>query len=168
LGAPLVNSYGSTETCGAITMSRPGSPRPPGTCGTVVPGAELRLADPRTGLGTRAGDEGEVLVKSPGLMLGYHGRPEETAAALRDGWYRTGDLARRDAEGHLTITGRVKELIIRAGENIQPGEIEDVLRQVPGIVDVAVTGRSDEALGEVPVAYVVPAAEGWSPAEALA
>lgn len=168
LGAPLVNSYGSTETCGAITMSRPDSPRPPGTCGTAVPGSRLRLVDPRTGLDVRAGDEGEVLVRSPGLLLGYHGRPEETAAALRDGWYRTGDLARRDTEGRLTITGRVKELIIRAGENIQPGEIENVLRSVPGIEDAAVTGRPDEALGEVPVAYVVPAAEGWSPVEALA
>nr|QAT18854.1 VemG [Streptomyces sp.] len=167
LGAPLVNSYGSTETCGAITMSRPASLRPPGTCGTAVPGAELRLVDPRTGLDVRSGDEGEVLVKSPGLLLGYHGRPDETAAALRDGWYHTGDLARRDAEGNVTITGRVKELIIRAGENIQPGEIEDVLRSVPGIEDAAVTGRPDEALGEVPVAYVVPASEDWSPAEAL-
>ncbi|MGW0555834.1 beta-ketoacyl synthase N-terminal-like domain-containing protein [Streptomyces sp. NPDC002926] len=168
LGAPLVNSYGSTETCGAITLSRPDSVRPPGTVGTAVPGSELRLVDPRTGLDVRTGDEGEVFVRSPGLLLRYHDRPEETAAALRDGWYRTGDLARRDAEGRLTITGRVKELIIRAGENIQPGEIEDVLRTVPGIEDAAVTGRPDEALGEVPVAYVVPAAEGWSPAEALA
>ncbi|MGW2086515.1 beta-ketoacyl synthase N-terminal-like domain-containing protein [Streptomyces sp. NPDC001880] len=168
LGAPLVNSYGSTETCGAITMSRPESPRPPGTCGTAVPGSELRLVDPRTGLDVRTGDEGEVFVKSPSLLLGYHGRPDETAAALRDGWYHTGDLARRDADGRLTITGRVKELIIRAGENIQPGEIEDVLRSVPGIEDAAVTGRPDEALGEVPVAYVVPASEKWSPAEALA
>ncbi|GLX40379.1 hypothetical protein Sros01_64520 [Streptomyces roseochromogenus] len=168
LGAPLVNSYGATETCGAITMSRPDSPRPPGTCGTAVPGCELRLVDPRTGLDVRTGDEGEVLVKSPSLLLGYHGRPDETAAALRDGWYHTGDLARRDAEGRLTITGRVKELIIRAGENIQPGEIEDVLRSVPGIEDAAVTGRPDEVLGEVPVAYVVPASDGWSPAAALA
>ncbi|SPE99909.1 type I polyketide synthase [Streptomyces sp. MA5143a] len=168
LGAPLVNSYGSTETCGAITMSRPDSPRPPGTCGTAVPGSELRLIDPRTGLDVPTGDEGDVLVKSPSLLLGYHGRPEETAAALRDGWYHTGDLARMDAAGRLTITGRVKELIIRAGENIQPGEIEEALRSVPGIDDVAVTGRPDEALGEVPVAYVVPGSEGWSPAEALA
>ncbi|MDX3525596.1 AMP-binding protein [Streptomyces sp. ID05-39B] len=168
LGAPLVNTYGSTETCGAITIGHPDSPRPPGTCGTVVPGGELRLVDPRTGLDVRAGDEGEVFVRSPSLFLRYHGRPEETGAALRDGWYRTGDLARRDAEGHLTITGRVKELIIRAGENIQPGEIEDVLRGVPGIEDAAVTGRPDEKLGEVPVGYVVPAAEGWSPTEALA
>ncbi|USQ85716.1 AMP-binding protein [Streptomyces phaeoluteigriseus] len=167
LAAPLVNTYGSTETCGAITISRPDSPRPSGTCGTVVPGGELRLVDPRTGLDVRSGDEGEVFVRSPSLLLRYHGRPEETEAALRDGWYRTGDLARRDAEGHLTITGRVKELIIRAGENIQPGEIEDVLRGVPGIEDAAVTGRPDEALGEVPVGYVVPAAEGWSPVEAL-
>ncbi|MFC9388788.1 beta-ketoacyl synthase N-terminal-like domain-containing protein [Streptomyces venezuelae] len=168
LGAPLVNSYGATETCGAITLSRPDSERPPGTVGTAVPGSELRLVDPRTGRDARTGDEGEVLVRSPGLLLRYHDRPEETAAALRDGWYRTGDLARRDAAGRLTITGRVKELVIRAGENIQPGEIEDVLRTVPGIADAAVTGRPDEALGEVPVAYVVPAAGGWSPAEALA
>ncbi|WP_432752474.1 beta-ketoacyl synthase N-terminal-like domain-containing protein [Streptomyces sp. JL2001] len=168
LGAPLVNSYGSTETCGAITMSRPDSPRVPGTCGTVVPGAELRLVAPRTGREVAPGEEGEVLVKSPGLLLGYHGRPEETAAALRDGWYRTGDLATRDEEGRLAVTGRVKELIIRAGENIQPGEIEAVLRTVPGVRDVAVTGRPDEALGEVPVAYVVPGPEGWSPAAAIA
>ncbi|MGQ4488514.1 beta-ketoacyl synthase N-terminal-like domain-containing protein [Streptomyces sp. SAS_281] len=168
LGAPLVNSYGATETCGAITLSRPGSPRPPGSCGTPVPGTTLRLADPRTGLDVRPGDEGEVLVRSPSLLLGYHGRPEETAAALRDGWYHTGDLARIDAAGSVTITGRVKELVIRAGENIHPGEIEEVLRSVPGIEDAAVTGRPDEELGEVPVAYVVPAPGSWSPAEALA
>ncbi|WP_327373273.1 AMP-binding protein [Streptomyces sp. NBC_01216] len=168
LGAPLVNSYGSTETCGAITMSRPDEVRVPGTVGTVVPGARLRLVDPRTGRDVPPGEEGEVLVDSPGLMAGYHGRPEETAAALRDGWYRTGDLARRDDEGRLAVTGRVKELIIRAGENIQPGEIEAVLRTVPGVRDVAVTGRPDEALGEVPVAYIVAEPEGWSPAAALA
>ncbi|MGC4950353.1 beta-ketoacyl synthase N-terminal-like domain-containing protein [Streptomyces sp. DT224] len=168
LGAPLVNSYGATETCGAITLSRPGSPRPPGSCGTAVPGTTLRLVDPRTGLDVRTGDEGEVLVRSPGLLLRYHGRPEETAAALRDGWYRTGDLARIDAAGCVTLTGRVKELIIRAGENILPGEIEEVLRSVPGIEDAAVTGRPDEVLGEVPVAYVVPESGTWSPAEALA
>ncbi|MGW7463568.1 beta-ketoacyl synthase N-terminal-like domain-containing protein [Streptomyces xantholiticus] len=168
LGAPIVNSYGSTETCGAITMSRPEAPRPPGTCGSAVPGTELRLADPRTGRTVQAGEEGEVLVRSPSLMTGYHNRPEETAAALHDGWYRTGDLARRDHDGLLTITGRVKELVIRAGENIHPGEIEAVLRSVPGIEDAAVTGRPDEELGEVPVAYVVPDTEDWSPAAALA
>ncbi|MEV6834739.1 beta-ketoacyl synthase N-terminal-like domain-containing protein [Streptomyces sp. NPDC051133] len=168
LGTPLVDSYGSTETCGAITISRPDAPRPPGTCGTPVPGIELRLTDPRTGRDAAAGEEGEVLVKSPALMLGYHGLPEVTAEALRDGWYRTGDLARRDAEGRLAITGRVKELIIRAGENIHPGEIEAVLREVPGIRDAAATGRPDPVAGEVPVAYVVPETDGWSPAEALA
>ncbi|MFI9804322.1 beta-ketoacyl synthase N-terminal-like domain-containing protein [Streptomyces sp. NPDC052301] len=168
LGTPLVDSYGSTETCGAITISRPDAPRPPGTCGTPVPGIELRLADPRTGRDVAAGEEGEVLVKSPALMLGYHNLPDVTAQVLRDGWYRTGDLARRDAEGRLAITGRVKELIIRAGENIHPGEIEAVLREVPGVRDAAAAGRPDPVAGEVPVAYVVPEADGWSPAEALA
>ncbi|MEU8180227.1 SDR family NAD(P)-dependent oxidoreductase, partial [Micromonospora sp. NPDC049047] len=167
-GVPVVDTYGSTETCGAITMSHPDATLAAGTCGTAVPGVTVRLADPRTGRDVPDGDEGEVLVAGPALMLGYHGRPRETEQALRDGWYHTGDLARRDAEGRLTITGRLKELIIRAGENIHPGEIEAVLRTVAGVADVAVAGRPHDVLGEVPVAYVVPAAEGWSPAAAVA
>src|SRR5439155_177155 len=78
-----------------------------------------------------------------------------TAKALRDGWYRTGDLAQRDAAGYFTIRGRITDLIIRRGENVHPEEIEAVLRGIPGVAAVGVAGRSDEVLGEVPVAYVV-------------
>ncbi|MFI7504828.1 SDR family NAD(P)-dependent oxidoreductase [Streptomyces sp. NPDC049687] len=159
-GVPLVDSYGSTETSGAITMTPPAlaAGSPPGSCGLPVPGLSLRLIDPDSGRDiTAPGAEGEVWVSAPNVMTGYHNRPEDTERALRDGWYRTGDLARRDDHGFLTITGRLKELIIRGGENIHPGEIEKVLLEAADIADAAVTGRQDDLLGEIPVAYVVPA-----------
>ncbi|MFI2606468.1 SDR family NAD(P)-dependent oxidoreductase, partial [Kitasatospora sp. NPDC018616] len=159
-GIPLLNSYGSTETCGAIATEAPGAERVTGSCGLPVPGLEVRVVDPETGIDTAPGAEGEVWVRGPSLMQGYHNRPEATAEALRDGWYRTGDLALRAPGGQLTISGRRKELIIRGGENIHPGEIEDVVRSVPGVLDVAVAGRPHEVLGEVPVAFVVAAPEG--------
>ncbi|WP_236005598.1 type I polyketide synthase, partial [Amycolatopsis pittospori] len=159
-GVRLVDSYGSTETCGAITMSRPSGALVPGSCGSPVPGLKVRVTDQETGAEVERGGEGEVWVKGPNLMVGYHDQPEATAAALREGWYRTGDLARQDELGYLTITGRIKELIIRGGENIHPAEVEDVIRAVPGVVDVGVAGLPDEALGEVPVAYVVPETAG--------
>ncbi|MFF5173647.1 SDR family NAD(P)-dependent oxidoreductase [Micromonospora sp. NPDC000089] len=166
--APLLDAYGSTETCGSIAVTRPDEPRVEGSCGRAVDGVQVRLVSPDTGRDVPTGDEGEVWVRGPSVMLGYHGLPEATAAALRDGWYRTGDLARRDAAGNLFVTGRHRELIIRGGEKVHPTEVEDVLRAVPGIADVAVTGRPHEVLGEVPVAYVVPGPDGFAPAAAYA
>ncbi|MFB9838458.1 class I adenylate-forming enzyme family protein, partial [Actinoallomurus acaciae] len=165
-GAPLLDAYGSTETCGSITINWPTGARVEGSCGLPVPGLGVRLVDPETGTDVDAGEEGEVWVRGPSVMTGYHNQPEATAEAFRDGWYRTGDLARRDAAGYFTITGRIKELIIRGGENIHPGEVEEVLRAQPGVADVAVAGRPHEVLGEVPVAFVVPGPEGLDP-EAL-
>ncbi|AXB42461.1 class I adenylate-forming enzyme family protein [Amycolatopsis albispora] len=155
-GVRLVDSYGSTETCGAITMSRPSGAQVPGSCGQPVPGLKVRLVDQRTGEDVEVGAEGEVWVRGPNVMLGYHNQPEATATALDGGWYRTGDLARRDELGYLTITGRIKELIVRGGENIHPAEVEAVVRAVDGVADVAVAGKPHEVLGEVPVAFVVP------------
>ncbi|WP_165495466.1 class I adenylate-forming enzyme family protein, partial [Actinomadura roseirufa] len=165
-GAPLLDAYGSTETCGSITINWPTGARVEGSCGLPVPGLGVRLVDPETGTDVGAGAEGEVWVRGPSVMTGYHNQPEATAEAFRDGWYRTGDLARRDAAGYFTITGRIKELIIRGGENIHPGEVEEVLRGRRGVADVAVAGRPHEVLGEVPVAFVVPGPEGLDP-EAL-
>ena len=128
----------------------------------------MRLVDPGTGLDVATGEEGEVWVRGPNLMVGYHNQPEATAEALRDGWYHTGDLARRDAAGYLTVTGRIKELIIRNGENVHPGEIEDVLRQVPGVADAAVVGSQHDVLGEVPVAFIVPGPGGFDPEQLFA
>ncbi|MCK9931098.1 AMP-binding protein, partial [Frankia sp. Mgl5] len=161
--APLLDAYGSTETCGSITINWPTGARVEGSCGLPVPGLEVRLVNTETGTDVEPGTEGEVWVRGPSVMLGYHNQPEMTAAALQAGWYHTGDLARRDDAGYFTVTGRIKDLIIRGGENIHPGEIEEVLRDQPGIADVAVTGRPHEVLGEVPVAFLVPGPEGVDP-----
>ncbi|WP_309235336.1 class I adenylate-forming enzyme family protein, partial [Streptomyces sp. TRM64462] len=162
-GAPLLDAYGSTETCGSITVNWPTGARVEGSCGLPVPGLNVRLVDPETGAEVGTDEEGEVWVSGPNVMLGYHNKPEETAAALRDGWYRTGDLARRDGAGYFTVTGRIKEIIIRGGENIHPGEVEQVLRQVPGVADCAVVGKPHDVLGEVPVAFLVAGPEGLDP-----
>ncbi|OLM14049.1 Malonyl CoA-acyl carrier protein transacylase [Pseudonocardia sp. Ae505_Ps2] len=159
-GVPLLDAYGSTETCGSIAMVRPDGPRVDGSCGQPVPGLEVRLVDTTTGADTATGAEGEVWVRGPSVAVGYHRRPEETAAAFGGGWYRTGDLATQDGAGFLTVTGRIKELIIRGGENIHPVEVETVLRRGAGVRDVAVGGRPHPVLGEVPVAYVVPGPDG--------
>ncbi|MFY1679863.1 type I polyketide synthase [Streptomyces sp. WMMC905] len=162
-GIPLLDGYGSTETCGLITVNWPHGTRVPGSCGLPVPGVTVRLVDPDTAEDVAQGAEGEVWVRGPNLMLGYHKQPEATAQAMPGGWYRTGDLARRDAFGYLTITGRVKELIIRGSENIHPGEVEQVLLKVPGVFDAAVVGTPHDVLGEVPIAFVVPAKDGFDP-----
>ncbi|OPF80931.1 hypothetical protein VT50_0210260 [Streptomyces antioxidans] len=156
-GTALLDTYGSTETSGAITASRPGGPKVPGSCGTAVPGLSVRLADPETGLAVPDGTEGEVWVRGPNVMSGYHNAPEATTAVLRDGWYHTGDLAVRDGDGHFSIRGRHKELIIRGGENIHPAEVESLITTVDGIADAAVAGVPHDVLGEVPAAFVVPA-----------
>ena len=159
-GVALLDGYGSAETGGVITTNLPEGPHVPGSCGVPLPGLTLRLTDARTGEEVERGAEGEIRVSGPGLMLGYHGRPEETAAVLSEGWYRTGDLGRQDADGHLTVTGRLTELIIRGGEHLHPREVEQALVQAPGVADAAVTGAPHEALGEMPVAYVVPESGG--------
>ncbi|MFH7596869.1 SDR family NAD(P)-dependent oxidoreductase [Streptomyces racemochromogenes] len=167
-GVPLVDAYGSTETCGAITMNPPDGARVEGSCGLPAPGVDVRIVHPTTGRDVPAGEEGEVWVSGPNVMVGYHNDPEATAAALQDGWFRTGDLARRDEAGYFTICGRIKELVIRGGENIHPEEVEAVLRTVDGVTDAAVAGLPHETLGEVPVAYVVPGASGFDAAALIA
>ncbi|MFG1606398.1 SDR family NAD(P)-dependent oxidoreductase [Actinoplanes sp. NPDC049265] len=155
-GVPLLDTYGCTETTGSLTVNAISGPRVPGSCGLAVPGLTLRFVDPVTGADVADGDEGELWARGPSLMIGYHGQPDATRQVLTDGWYRTGDLARRSETGHVTITGRIKELIIRGGENIHPHEIESVALDVPGVRDAAAAGRSHPVLGEIPVLYVVP------------
>ncbi|GAA2529808.1 hypothetical protein GCM10010201_31340 [Pilimelia columellifera subsp. columellifera] len=159
-GVPLVDAYGSTETCGAITINSPESAGPDGSCGRPVPGVNVLIVDRATGAETDPGEEGEVWVRSPSVMAGYHNDPGATAAALRDGWFRTGDLARRDAAGYVTICGRLKDLVIRGGENIHPEAIEPVLRDARGVADAGVGGIYHDVLGEVHVAYVRPCPDG--------
>ncbi|MEU9918896.1 beta-ketoacyl synthase N-terminal-like domain-containing protein, partial [Streptomyces sp. NPDC051001] len=166
-GIPLVDAYGSTETCGAITINPPGGHVVEGSCGLPVPGVGVRIVDPRTGQDVPAGHEGEVWVSGPNVMVGYHNNPQATAEALQNGWFHTGDLARRDEAGYFTICGRLKDVIIRGGENIHPDEIEAALRVAGGVADVAVAGMPHDALGEVPVAWVVPGPAGVNLARLL-
>ncbi|MBU2663850.1 SDR family NAD(P)-dependent oxidoreductase [Actinoplanes bogorensis] len=167
-GVPLIDGYGSTETCGLMAVNWPTGARVDGSCGLPVPGLGLRVVDPETGLDVPAGTEGEVWVRGPSLMLGYHNQPEATAEATAGGWYHTGDLARGNEFGYLTITGRSRELIIRSGENMHPAEIEEVLLSVPGVADAAVVGRPHDVLGEVPIAFVVPGPSGFDAEELFA
>jgi acyl-CoA synthetase (AMP-forming)/AMP-acid ligase II len=154
-GVKLIDGYGITETSTFVTLNWMTGTRVMGSCGLPIPGLAVRIVSPATGDDVAFGEEGELIVRGPNLMSGYHNKPEETAHALRKGWYYTGDLARSDANGFLTITGRLKELIIRGGQNIAPGEIEEVVNTMEQIVDSAVVGIPHEHLGEVPAIFVV-------------
>ena len=155
-GVKLLDGYGITETCTMVTSNWQTGSRVLGSCGLPIPGVLTRIVDPATGKDVQMGAEGELIVSGPLLMLGYHNKPAETAQAIREGWYHTGDLAKADANGYITITGRLKELIIRGGQNIAPAEIEEVVIAFAGVLDCAALGVAHEHLGEVPVVFVVP------------
>lgn len=153
-GVPLLDGYGITETSTMVTLNWPGPSRVPGSCGLPVPGLAVRLVDAQ-GDDVPVGAEGELIVRGPNVMQGYLNKPSETADALRGGWYHTGDLARSDANGYLTITGRLKELIIRGGQNIAPAEIEEAVLAHPAVLDCAAFGVAHVHLGEIPIVCVV-------------
>ena len=166
-GVPLLDGYGITETSTMVTMNWPSGARVLGSCGFPVPGLSVRIIDPASGRDVERGTEGELIVRGPNVMPGYHNKPEETERALRDGWYHTGDLARSDENGFLTITGRLKELIIRGGQNIAPAEIEEVVNTFEAVLDCAVVGVPHAHLGEVPALFVVARAGRAIEADAL-
>jgi long-chain acyl-CoA synthetase len=151
----LLDGYGITETSTMVTMNWLHGARPMGSCGLPVPGLAVRIVDPSSLEDVPFGEEGELIVRGPNLMQGYHNKPAETASALRKGWYHTGDLAKSDPSGYLTITGRIKELIIRGGQNIAPAEIEEIVVKHPQVRECAVVGVKHATLGEVPYLFVV-------------
>jgi rifamycin polyketide synthase module 1/2/3 len=152
---PVLDGYGITETSTMVTMNWPDGTRVMGSCGLPVPGTAVRIVDPATGRDVDSEHDGELWVRGPQVMLGYHENRPATREALAGGWYHTGDLAHTDHNGYITITGRIKELIIRGGENIYPAEVEAALAGSHQVLDVAVAGQPDEELGETVVAYVV-------------
>lgn len=154
-GVKLLDGYGITETSTMVTMNWIEGGRSMGSCGLPVPGLSVRLIQPSTGLDVETGEEGELIVRGPNVMRGYHNKPQETAQALKNGWYYTGDLAKSDPSGFLTITGRLKELVIRGGQNIAPAEVEEAVCAHETVLDCAVVGAPHAHLGEVPVAFVV-------------
>ena len=152
-GFPLVEGYGLSEGTCASTINPFNGTRKAGTVGLPFIGQRIAIADAR-GQHLPPGETGEVLVQGPNVMRGYLGKPEETARTIVDGWLHTGDLGRIDADGYLSIVGRIKEMIIRGGENIYPKEIEDALSAFPGVLEAAVIGAPHETLGEIVIAYV--------------
>jgi long-chain acyl-CoA synthetase len=152
-GVPLYEGYGLTETIGPIAFNSPGHLKP-GSVGRLIPGASARIVSD-DGQPQGAGQEGEVWLRGPMIMKGYHNLPNETAQVLTaDGHFKTGDIGRLDPDGYLYITGRKKELIISAGEKIVPREVEEVLARHPAVAEAAVVGKQDASRGEVPVAFV--------------
>ena len=122
--------------------------------GKAIPGYELRVVDAR-GHDLPAGEVGEVLARGKRIMKGYWNNPEATKKAIRDGWLHTGDLVSMDEDGYLYLGGRTKDMINRAGENIYPIEIEEILHSHPRVVESAVIGVPDEYWGEIVKAVIV-------------
>ena len=151
-GRPLVVSYGLSEATCTSTMNPPHAHRV-GSVGTVLDGQEVKLFAPETTREAAEGSEGEICIAGPSLMLGYLGA--EDRSPIRDGWLRTGDLGRFDDVGYLSITGRIKDVIIRGGENLSPQLIESVLLRHASVGQCCVVGQPDPDLGEVPIAFVV-------------
>ncbi len=157
-------AYGQTESSPVITQTRTDDPieRRVETVGKKHPIVEVKIVDPATGEGVPVGEQGELCTRGYLVMKGYYNMPEATAKAIdSEGWLHTGDLATIDEEGYVKITGRLKDMIIRGGENIYPREIEEFLYTNPSIVDVQVIGVPDEKYGEK-VAACVQIKEGES------
>ena len=154
-GTPVLQVYGSTETCPVAVYTRlSGDWRRPGSTGLPGLACEARVVE-EDGNEAPAGTAGEVVVRGPNVLTQYWNNPKATAEALREVWYYSGDIGVRDADGHFFIHDRKKNLIISGGENIYPAEVERVLGQHPAVADAAVVGRTDPKWQEVPVAYVV-------------
>ena len=152
-GFEMVEGYGLTEGTCASACNPVDGVRKLGTVGPALPGQQIRVVD-EDGHPVPNGQRGEVLIAGPTVMRGYLGRPEATAETIVDGWLRTGDVGVLDDDGYLRIVDRVKDMIIRGGENLYPKEIESVLTTVDGVLEAAVVGQHDPLFGEVPVAFV--------------
>ncbi|TWF78252.1 long-chain acyl-CoA synthetase [Pseudonocardia hierapolitana] len=167
----ISEGYGLTE----VTMVATQGPlarsavRKPGTVGPPVFDTEIRIVGPAaTGLEPLPpGEPGEVCIRGPQVMVGYKDRPEETAAALVDGWLRTGDIGTLDEDGYLSIVDRKKDMLLYKGYNVYPRELEELLHARPGVVGAAVVGRPDPLAGELPVAFVVAPGLGAPEGDAL-
>ncbi len=153
-GIPLVEGYGLSECTVAATINPPFGVRKPGTVGRSLPGVHVAINGPQ-GITTDVGVSGEVVVRGDTVMRGYLGLPDISATTLRDGWLHTGDIGVLDGDGYLSLVDRMKDMIIRGGENISPTEVESTLQTHPDVLEVAVVGRPDPVYGEVPVAHVV-------------
>jgi long-chain acyl-CoA synthetase len=153
-GVRILRGYGMSELFRPISYLAADPEERPDAVGRAVPGVALRVVDDAGGaLGP--GELGELWIRTPAAMDGYLASPDETAAVLADGWFRTGDLARIDADGFVTIAGRKRERILRAGYSVFPAEVEAALLTHPAVAEAAVSGIPDAVLGEEVAAWVV-------------
>jgi long-chain acyl-CoA synthetase len=146
-GCPILEGYGLSETSPVASFNHPDRERKAGSIGTPIAGVEMRAVDD-SGADVPQGEVGEIAIRGHNVMKGYWRKPEETAAAIPDGWFRTGDLARIDEDGYFFIVDRKKEMIIRGGYNVYPREIEEALHEHPAVAEVAVVGIPHDSLGE--------------------
>lgn len=152
-GIEIAQGYGLTETSPVVTLGR-GAPIRPTSVGKVLPGVEVALVD-RSGTPVDIGDEGEIVVRSPGVFVGYLDDEATTDEVLSDdGWLWTGDVGIFDEDGYLYLVDRIKDIVIVSGFNVYPAEVENVLMQHPKVTAVIVTGAADEFTGETVVAHV--------------
>ncbi len=154
--AELFVMYGQTEATARLAWLPPEMlDAKPGSIGIAIPGVRLELRDEQ-GRPVAAGETGEIWASGPNIMQGYWRDPEQTRRVLQDGWLRTGDLAHRDEDGYLYIDGRSSEMIKTGANRVSPKEIEEVIMELEGVEEAAVVGVSDELLGQVIKAVVVP------------
>jgi len=153
-GLVVVEGYGLTEGTCASACNPIDGPRKLGTVGPALSGQRIGIVDEK-GNTLPPGKIGEVVIEGPNVMAGYLGRPDETARTVVDGRLHTGDVGRLDEDGYLTLVDRIKDMIIRGGENLYPKEIENALAEHPAVLECAVIGAPHDVYGEVPVAYVV-------------
>jgi fatty-acyl-CoA synthase len=161
IGADVAIGFGQTEASAALTFTRPEDSfeRKSASVGVPLPFTEIKLIDPATGETVAVGARGELCARGYSMMVGYYQMPERTAEAIDPaGWLHTGDLATMDAAGYVNIVGRLKDMVIRGGENLFPREIEEFLMRHPKISDVAVLGVPDQFFGEELLAVVIPKA----------
>ncbi|MGG4442110.1 fatty acid--CoA ligase family protein [Brevibacillus fortis] len=151
--AKVLEGYGLSEAAPATTFNPLHGTRKPGSVGVDIPLVKNKVVDPE-GKEVARGEVGELVVQGPNVMIGYLGLPDDTAAALRDGWLYTGDMAHMDEEGYVYIVDRKKDMILVDGYNVYPREVEEVLYEHPAIIEAAVIGIPDEVHGEAVKAFV--------------
>jgi fatty-acyl-CoA synthase len=150
---------GLTESSPGMTQTLYNEPSIEKKCSTVgkaMTGVEVEIIDPETGEICAVGAPGEFCCRGYIVMKGYYKMPEETAKAIDEkGWLHSGDIGIKDGEGYFSVTGRIKDIIIRGGENISPKEVEDFIHHIDGVKDVQVVGAPDTKYGEVPAAFII-------------
>lgn len=150
----ILEGFGCTETAPVTAFNPLKGNRKTGSVGVDIPGVRNKVVDPN-GHEVPRGEIGELIVKGPNVMLGYLGKPEESASAIKEGWFHTGDLAKMDKDGYIYIVDRIKDMIIVGGYNVYPREVEEVIYIHPAVLEAVVIGVPDPVFGEKVKAFVV-------------